>query len=162
MQLTEDAARRFIEKIEICGPDECWEWLASTNADGYGQLKVNGKVEKAHRLAWEFWRGPIPDGLCVLHHCDNPPCCNPRDLWLGTKADNAHDRDTKGRRVPPAGELNGRAKLTARQVATIYRRFYAGGVTKRALGLEYGVSDTQVRDITNGKSWPHLTDLLEL
>jgi len=73
------------------------EWSGSRGRDGYGSIHVGPQTILTHRLAWELAHGPIPDGLCVLHHCDNPPCCNPAHLWLGTPADNAADRDAKGR-----------------------------------------------------------------
>jgi hypothetical protein len=75
-------------------PAQCWEWQRSRSRQGYGRL---GPRVYAHRLAYEVFIGPIPDGLHVLHHCDNPPCCNPAHLWSGTVADNMRDRDAKGR-----------------------------------------------------------------
>ncbi len=77
---------------------ECLEWTGTRNPHGYGRFSRRGRQELAHRVAYELAVGPIPDGLQVLHRCDNPPCVNPTHLWLGTPADNAHDRDTKGRR----------------------------------------------------------------
>ena len=73
---------------------ECVEWIGYTMPGGYGQS--NGKL--AHRTAWETAHGPIPDGIEVLHSCDNPPCHNPEHLFLGTQADNMADMDAKGRR----------------------------------------------------------------
>ena len=75
----------------------CIEWTGSRNPKGYGQKKVGGKTIFAHRWAWEQANGPIPDGLHVLHTCDNPPCVNVDHLFLGTNADNVKDRDAKGR-----------------------------------------------------------------
>jgi len=78
-------------------PNGCIEWTRSTVRGGYGQIKVNGKQLKTHRFAWELVNGPIPEGLEVCHHCDNPPCCNvEKCLFLGTAADNMADRDAKG------------------------------------------------------------------
>lgn len=79
-------------------PNECLEWTGVVNEAGYGRIWVNNKWVLTHRLAWELMNGPIPDGLCVLHHCDNPPCCNAEKcLFLGTRADNNADREAKGR-----------------------------------------------------------------
>jgi len=82
-------------------PDACWIWRGSTTAYGYGNIRVGGRGTQvaiyAHRLAYEYFVGPIPPGLLVCHACDNPPCTNPAHLWLGTPADNMHDRDRKGR-----------------------------------------------------------------
>lgn len=78
-------------------PNGCLEWTGSTNARGYGQIKIDGKPIKTHRLAWELANDEIPDGLHVLHHCDVPLCCNPEHLFLGTQADNMADMAAKGR-----------------------------------------------------------------
>jgi len=87
-------------------PNGCLEWTGKALRDGYGQMEDKGKCVKTHRLAWTLVNGPIPDGLCVLHHCDNPPCCetDPTEgypdghLFLGTRADNNADMCAKGRR----------------------------------------------------------------
>jgi hypothetical protein len=83
-------------------PDACWPWLRSTNDKGYGRLMMGGKAGiAAHRAAWTVTNGPIPKGLNVLHRCDNPPCCNPAHLFVGTQADNNADRHAKGRTAMP-------------------------------------------------------------
>ena len=86
-------------------PNGCREWTGDTEAAGYGRFRAAGKYVKAHRFAWTLTNGPIPDGLGVLHHCDNPPCCqtDPTEgypeghLFLGTRADNNADMAAKGR-----------------------------------------------------------------
>ena len=83
----------------------CHEWRGTLDGDGYGHLKVGGKTVKAHRLAWTLANGPIPDGLNVLHHCDNPPCCLVAHLFLGTHADNSKDKMAKGRHGHSHNEL---------------------------------------------------------
>ena len=88
---------KFWRRIEITGPDDCWGWQGTTNAYGHGRLTYENTWWVASRLAWALTNGPIPDGLCVLHRCDNPPCCNPAHLFLGTRADNTTDMMTKGR-----------------------------------------------------------------
>lgn len=96
-------ARRFWEKVTIPDdPDGCWGWTGTTNRPGgYGQIcgVVNGrsKMMGAHRVSWSLHYGPIPDGYYVCHHCDTPTCTRPDHLFLGTPADNMHDRDRKGR-----------------------------------------------------------------
>lgn len=96
---TRPLAERFWEKVEQ-GPG-CWEWMAGRDsATGYGRIRIGragSKHQLAHRVSWELANGPIPDGLWVLHHCDNPPCVNPAHLYLGTTIDNNRDRDARGR-----------------------------------------------------------------
>lgn len=76
---------------------DCWEWAGHRTGRGYGRIGVSGRLMYSHRLAYEAWVGPIPDGMHVLHRCDNPPCINPAHLFLGTDAENVRDRDGKGR-----------------------------------------------------------------
>jgi hypothetical protein len=75
----------------------CWEWIGIADADGYGKFTAAGKRSKAHRWAWTQTNGPIPEGLNVLHHCDNPPCVRPEHLFLGTQRDNLRDMAAKRR-----------------------------------------------------------------
>lgn len=86
---------RFWAKVRKS--DGCWPWIKSRQPYGYGRFNYQGKQVQAHRVAWILTNGPIPDDLCVLHSCDNPPCCNPDHLFLGTKGDNNRDCIRKGR-----------------------------------------------------------------
>ena len=95
---TRTMADRFWPKVHIGAPEECWEWARCRDALGYGRFGIPaGGVAGAHRVAWELTRGLIPDDLQVCHRCDNPPCCNPNHLFLGTAANNGSDRNVKGR-----------------------------------------------------------------
>ena len=78
-------------------PSGCWEWNGNRNHRGYGKFDINGRRYRAHRVAWERAHGPIPPGMFVCHHCDNPPCINLTHLFLGTPMDNVHDAMRKGR-----------------------------------------------------------------
>ena len=154
----EDWTDRFWAKVDMRGADECWKWQGCTCGRGYGQLSIDGKMVSAHRLTWELTDGPIPDDLCVLHRCDNPPCCNPRHLFLGTPADNSRDMVEKGRARGGSlrGVNNGRAKLT-RQVVRAIRSLYATGKhTQKTLAERFGISKAQISHIVNRKRWAWL------
>ena len=165
-------ADRFWSKVQRGQGDACWPWMASRHKTGYGGFMFGGRCTKAHRLAWELTNGPIPYGLNVCHHCDNPPCVNPAHLFLGTDADNNADKWNKGRGRtvigrwrqlhPPRGETNGRAKLTSEQVTEIKSRYAAGGVTQEQLWTEYSISRAQLQRILHGKAWHTIEEALAL
>lgn len=96
---------RFWKKVDRSGgPDACWTWTATRTRTGYGMFCVSLKMVSSHRVSYSLANGPIPDGLCVLHRCDNPPCVNPGHLWLGTQLQNIADRDSKGRQRTLSGD----------------------------------------------------------
>src|SRR5687767_4720826 len=95
MPASRPLSERFWEKVRKT--DGCWLWTASRNAKGYGQIMYQRRPIHAHRVSWQLANGPIPDGLCVLHRCDNPQCVNPGHLFLGTIVDNNRDMFAKGR-----------------------------------------------------------------
>lgn len=141
---------RFWSKVDKSG--DCWLWTASKDKDGYGQIRVDGKNLKAHRLVIELEGSDVPSGMCVLHRCDTPSCVRPDHLYIGTMADNVRDRDDRGRRAPPVGENNGRAKLTTEDVAKI-RRVYASGFTQQMIANRFGVHQTTISNIIRGRNW---------
>ena len=105
-------------------PDGCIVWTKSRDPRGYGYSKVMNARVYMHRFAWEAADGPIPEGLCVCHRCDNPPCCNPDHLFLGTRRDNNADKVAKGRqsfgeRHSHRGSAHGQAKITEQDVVAI-------------------------------------------
>lgn len=145
------------------GPDACWPWTAYRNSLGYGTLKVpkGGKntTAKAHRLALLYGTGIDAGALCVCHRCDNPPCCNPAHLFVGTHADNVQDKVAKGRAKgsDKSGTKNAAAKLTEADVLDIRRRSREGA-TRSALAREYGLAPTSISNIVLGWTWAHLPD----
>lgn len=146
--------KRFWSKVDVGEPDECWEWLASKTTDGRGRFGINYRLWLSHRVAWVLTYGPIPEGLLVCHHCDNPGCCNPYHLFLGTPADNLADAARKGRMS--RGEDRNTAKLTEEEVREI-RDLISEGNSQRNIAARYGVSHRCVGDIQSGKSWRWLT-----
>lgn len=92
--------QRFWEKVDRRGPGECWPWTGSSHARGYGQIWINGRLEKATRVSWSLQNGkPFPSHLHACHACDNPNCVNPSHIWPGTASDNMKDAAKKGRLV---------------------------------------------------------------
>lgn len=144
---------RYWPRVDKRGPDECWPWMANICSTGYGGFSLGGKKVLTHRLAWMLANGPIPPGAWILHRCDNPPCCNPAHLFLGTTADNTRDRDSKGRGA--RGERVGSSKLTKDQVAEIRRRL-ATGEFQRLIAADFGVSQVTISHIALGKKWKHV------
>jgi len=131
----------------------CWIWTAFCYPNGYGLVGLYGKNLLPHRISYELFFGDIPEGLLVLHHCDNRPCCNPSHLFLGTHQDNEDDKSHKGRQAK--GEMNGNHKLTDAQVSEIrhrYARYGIGGENMYVLAKEFEISPKQICRIVNNKS----------
>ena len=142
---------RFWEAVAVSRPatDECWEWTKARTPSGYGHLVWGNKFTYAHRLAWELTHGPIPDGMCICHHCDNPPCCNPAHLFLGTYQDNTLDSVAKGR----WGGRSKLRKLTMEQALEIRRRWADGTASQAAMGREYGLSTGAIFALVHNKTY---------
>lgn len=145
--------RRFWSKVDVGEADECWEWLASKSRGGYGQFAIHSKPWLAHRVAWFLTFGPIPKGLCVCHHCDNPGCANPYHLFLGTHAENIADSVRKGRMH--RGEASGCGKLTEEDVHEI-RAMLEEGYTQQEIADKFGVTNQSISSIKTGKKWAWL------
>lgn len=130
----------------------CIEWTAAKNSSGYGQIKYNGKMSLAHRVAYEVAHGEIDASLCVMHSCDNPACINIAHLSLGTHQDNIADRTRKGRENPVQGSRHYKAKLTDADVLAIR----ADHRTQPVIAAQYGVSLSTIESIKGRRSWRHL------
>lgn len=164
-----DHMARFWKYVERRGPDECWWWIggrqrSKTHDVEYGCLGwPTGKDRKiqAHRISYLIHKGPIPEGLWVLHSCDQPLCVNPAHLRAGTPRDNTCDMYARGRAVPPscpakAGEANHLSKLADDQVREIRCRYAHGGIRQADLAQEYGITQGTVGKIVNRRTWTHV------
>lgn len=149
-KLTLKKVQLFQAKIKQGSRDDCWEWIASTVNGGYGQFRINGIYYLSHRVAYMLHYLEDPGDKCVCHTCDNPPCCNPHHLWLGTGHDNHYDKAVKRRSC--YGIKNASAKLTEKDVLNI-RKSISLNVT---LADEYHVTASCIGLIRRRKTWRHL------
>lgn len=152
------AVERFWEAVSKDGPihpvhGQCWVWTKS-GCNGYGLFKSNGKSTRAHRYSWEIHNSQIiPEGMMILHKCDNTRCVNPSHLVLGTGPDNVKDKVSKGRQARNSG--HGRAKLDFDKADYIRIHYIKGDKVFGATGLgkKFGVADFQIRMVVKGLRW---------
>lgn len=147
---------RFWSKVDRRDDDECWPWNGSTaTRGGYGRFRIGNRLRRAHVIAYELFNGvKVPPGNVVRHSCDNPPCCNPRHLEIGSQGQNIQDSYARRRReAPPSvGEKNGNAMLSENDVVAIL----ASTETNVALGRKYQVTHSTISAIRRGITWPHV------
>lgn len=162
-------------------PNGCVEWSLMRNKNGYGKILAFGEKRLSHRISYELFVGPIPDGFYVCHRCDNPSCCNPSHLFVGTQKDNLGDAKRKGRtatgdrngsrtrpdrvargdrhsaRLYPEriqkGEDSASASLTNAQAVEIRKRYAEGGITQRELASEYSVDQVTISRVVLRKTY---------
>ncbi len=152
-----DPIKRFWEKVQKA--NNCWEWTGNKNHKGYGLFWGGDKWYPAHRYSYLLKHREIPDGLLVLHKCDNPGCVNPKHLFLGTPKENMEDMFKKKRdwhhtcpERQARGEKHGGAKLTQESVAQI-RQLYKDKMPTMAIAKQYGVHQTTINRIVAGNLW---------
>lgn len=148
---------RFWYNVDISDDESvCWEWHNLAGTGRYGSTKFRKKETPTHRIAYMLhYKTDIPEGLYVCHHCDNPPCCNPYHLFLGTHQDNIDDRERKGRNKMPhsRGEEHGHHKLTENDVKKIRSLYVPGKFGYRNLSKIFDVTPGQIRNVIKGNAW---------
>lgn len=134
----------------------CWLWTGASNRRGYGSTNFNKRRQESHRVSWRIYRGEIPDGISVLHKCDNPGCVNPDHLFLGTNSDNMKDafRKKRGRIPHHKGEKAHSAKLTEFDVRQIRKSTNSCA----EIAKEFGICQSNVSAIRRHKTWRHISD----
>lgn len=154
-KLSTQELRQYILDRVITEPvSGCWAWQGPPKDSGYGQAWKDGRPQYAHRLAYQAFVGPIPEGMHVCHTCDNRLCCNPSHLWTGTNADNTRDRNLKGRQAH--GGSHGMVKLTEADAREIKRLLSEGSSPQNVIAKRFGVSPRAVRHIKRGTTWAYL------
>lgn len=139
--MDERLIERFWSKVDVRGPDDCWEWQERSRHEyGYGILANAGGERRAHRISWEIHHGTPPGSLHVLHKCDNPPCVNPSHLFLGTPRDNVRDMHKKGRRVY-------KTTLSDDDAEIVRIMYHERRMTQKEIARKFGVSSALVSNI---------------
>ena len=167
MDIKQSDIDRFWEFFEVTDSNKCWIWTGGINSNGRGIFWLNGKTELAHRVSHEINIGKIPEGLWVLHRCDNGKCVNPNHLFLGTCLDNVRDMIAKGRKVTLRGSDDPKSKLIEEQVLRI-RSLYQTSLLERSsifkthpysqygLAKMFGVSRSTIESIIHKDNWKHM------
>ncbi len=153
--------RRFWSKVDIRSSNDCWSWKAGRFDFGYGQFWFEGKTMKAHRMAWILTHGKIPDNKLVLHKCDNPPCVNPKHLWVGTYRDNTRDMIIKGRdnyigHIGLRGESSPFSRMKEDQVKLLRKMYKNKEGSTYKLAELFNISKSTAWEIVANKNWVHI------
>lgn len=153
--MAETGTAEWLLERAVRAPGGCLLWQKSRTSRGYPKTTIKRRTVAVHRLAYKVFVGPIPAGLRVLHTCDVQHCIEPSHLFVGTDADNAADRDAKGRGGDSRGEANGMVKLTDAAVVTIRLMAESGATHEWIAGL-FGVRRQSVSRIVSGQRWAHV------
>jgi hypothetical protein len=153
MAMPRTTAESFFRKVDTSGgPDACWPWKGYV-ARRYGVISIGDRPVRSNRAAWMLTVGDIPAGMVVCHRCDNPLCCNPAHLWLGSVNDNNADCVQKRRHA--FGERSAAAILTEQKVRDLLAAF-DDGVPRRRIAEMFGVTIHSVYAIASGRNWKHV------
>jgi hypothetical protein len=154
------AQKRAIQRVEnfwkkVNKTESCWIWTGAKNKKGYGSFGVQAnKTMSAHRFAWRWAYGEVPDNMQILHRCDNPSCVNPNHLFLGTNLDNVLDRENKGRGNQPRGSANGNARLNETIVIQILK--LGDVLTQVEIARRFHTTQGTVGKILRREVWRHV------
>lgn len=153
----EEKLERLKKSFEdkVIKKEGCWDWKGASQGAGYLQIRNNNKKEMAHRVSWKIHKGEIPNGLHVLHHCDNRRCTNPEHLFLGTEKDNAIDRQQKNR--GQKGITHNKCKLSEEQVREI-KYLLRLGLSCQSICEKFSVTNGTIWFIKEGITWKHITE----
>lgn len=134
----------------------CWIWTKGTDGWGYGIIQITTptfkRASKAHRVSYELYVGPIPEGKLIRHKCDNVLCVNPDHLIPGTNAENMADMVARGRSLSRKGHTNPNAKLTDQEVAQVVDLVNCKLFKQVEIAQWYGVSQVTVSHLAIGRS----------
>lgn len=158
----------FLKNMDRSGGKRaCWIWEKMVTKKGYGTVTYHQKHMRAHRVAYILFRGEIPEGMLVCHKCDNPSCCNPSHLFLGTNADNMKDRDRKkrqcrgearsavARKHSPRGSRHHKAVINEDQVREI-RVMHSKGIPRKKIAEHIGVRINVIHRVVTRRFWRHV------
>lgn len=138
-----EAAKESLENKTFISDVGCWIYFAATDHSGYGNIWIEGRCYKAHRVSYEITKGPIPDGMYVLHRCDKPSCVNPEHLFVGDQYANMRDMFSKGRQGDRSLEKNGRCILQRDDVNQIFN-LLDQGYYQYEIASMFGVAQTTI------------------
>lgn len=155
INFTEEDIIKYWSKVDIKSKDDCWEWLAGINADGYGNFYCDYKTYSASRLSWIFTNGPIPEGKLCLHKCDNRKCVNPNHLYIGTHSDNNSDREWRN-----PGTSGRQSSIGASGIRTV-QKLFKQGYSQKSISECFGLSTGQIHRLCRGTSGKHTLEIEE-
>lgn len=147
---------RFWNKVDIRSENECWNFQGGINSTGRGIFRIGKNNIHAHRVAWMFTYGDIPENMQICHHCDNGKCVNPKHLFLGTQLDNMRDMIKKGRKVTRVGEDDPKSKLTEKEVLQIRRLWKQRFYSQFKIADQFSVSRSTIQAIVEKRIWKHI------